>query len=84
MSQMSLNHLISLVPGERFELPTNGLQNHWRPLNKKRVTNCVAWRPPEGPTLFSPHDGRQVCEIGAKTQTQAPRSCQAVIVQLRD
>jgi hypothetical protein len=26
-TQMSLNYLISLVPGERFELPTNGLQN---------------------------------------------------------
>jgi hypothetical protein len=24
---MSPNYLISLVPGERFELPTNGLQN---------------------------------------------------------
>jgi hypothetical protein len=49
-TQMSLNYLISLVPGERFELPTNGLQNRCSTTELTRLSLFISMRYPLTPT----------------------------------
>jgi hypothetical protein len=67
---MSAKPLIFLVPGERFELPTNGLQNRLNPLTRPHEGQLKPTRKPQE-ALVHGHKLAYVCHEG--TQTITPR-----------